>query len=151
MKKYYYTNSVLNYQMDLHFFKHKLAIEVDEKGHTDRDEKKENEGGEKIKKELGWKFIRINPEAENYIFVEIGKIEDYIAQSNKEAKIKEIKEKLEKEKEAEIKEIKEKLEKKREAKIKELKDKNKELKTKIKNLTTNEITNNFGKITIKNQ
>ena len=40
MKKYYYTNSVLNYQMDLHFFKHKLAIEVDEKGHTDRDEKK---------------------------------------------------------------------------------------------------------------
>ena len=60
----------------------------------------------KNKKELGWKFIRINPEAENYIFVEIGKIQDYIAQSNKEAKIKEIKEKLEKEKEAEIKEKK---------------------------------------------
>ena len=107
--------------------------------------KKENEGGEKIKKELGWKFIRINPEAENYIFVEIGKIEDYIAQSNKEAKIKEIKEKLEKEKEAEIKEIKEKLEKKREAKIKELKDKNKELKTKIKNFTTNQISSHFKK------
>ena len=39
-KKYYYTNSVLNYQIDLHFFKHKLSIEVDEKGHTDRDERK---------------------------------------------------------------------------------------------------------------
>ena len=83
----------------------------------------------------------------------------YIAQSNKEAEItnrkekiekkeaeiKEIKEKLEKEKEAEIKEIKEK-----EAEIKELKDINKELKRKIKNLTTNQITNNFGKIIIKN-
>ena len=90
-------HSVLNYQIDLYFFEHKLAIEVYEKGHTDRDEKKENEREEKIKKEFGFKFIRINPNAENYdIFVEIGKIKDYIAQSNEEAKIKEIKENLEK-------------------------------------------------------
>ena len=41
------------------------------------------------------------------------KKKDYIAQSNEESKVKEIKEKLEKEKEAEIKKIKEKLEKKR--------------------------------------
>ena len=111
----------------MYFSEHKLAIEVDEKGRTDRDEKKkENEREEKIKKELGCKFIRINPDAENYdIFVEIGKINDYIAQSNKEGEIKEIKEKLEKEKEAEIKEIKEKVEKEKEAKIKELKAKNK--------------------------
>ena len=128
-------HSVLNYQIDLYFSEHKLAIEVDEKGHTDRDEKKENEREEKIKKELGCKFIRINPDAENYdIFVKIGKINDFIAQSNKGAETKEIKEKVEKEKEAEIK---------------ELKDKNKELKTKIKNSTTNQITNNFRKI-IKN-
>ena len=94
--------------------------------------KKENEREEKIKKELGCKFIRINPDAKNYdIFVEIGKIKDYIAESNEEAKIKEIKKKLEKEKEAEIKEIKEKLEKEKEAEIKEIKDKNKKLKTKI--------------------
>ena len=33
---------------------------------------------------------------------------------------------------------------------KELKDKNKELKKKIKNLTNNQITNNFGKIIMKN-
>ena len=32
--------SVLNYQTDLYFSEHKLAIEVDEKGHSDRDEKK---------------------------------------------------------------------------------------------------------------
>ena len=101
------------------------------KKNTDRNEKKENEREEKIKKELECEFIRINPDAENYdIFVEIGKINDYIAQSNKEGKIKEMKEKLEKEKEAEIK---------------ELKIRNKELKIKIKNLITNQITNNFGK------
>ena len=50
MKKYYYTNSVLNYQMDLHFFKHKLAIEVDEKGHTDRNEKKRKQKRRRRKK-----------------------------------------------------------------------------------------------------
>ena len=111
-------HSVLNYQIDLYFSEHKLAIEVDEKGRTDRDEKKkENEREEKIKKELGCKFIRINPDAENYdIFVEIGKIQVYITKSNKE--------KLEKEKEAEIKELKEELEKEKDTEIKESKNKN---------------------------
>ena len=56
-------------------------------------------------------------------------------------KDKELKEKLEKE----IKELSEK-----EAEIKELKDENKELKKKIKNSTTNQITINFGKLIIKN-
>ena len=32
-------HSVLNYQTDLFFSEHKLAIEVDERGHTDRDER----------------------------------------------------------------------------------------------------------------
>ena len=32
-------HSVLRYQIDLYFPEHKLAIEVDEKGHIDRDEK----------------------------------------------------------------------------------------------------------------
>ena len=136
----------------MYFSEHKLATEVVEKGHTNRDKKKENEREEKIIKKLGCKLIRINPHVENYnIFVEIGKTEGYIAQSNKEAEKKEIKEKLEKEKEAEIKEIKAKLEKEKEAEIKEIKaklekekeaeieelnNKNKKIKTKIKNLTT---------------
>ena len=116
-KKILPQNSVLDYQIDLNFLEHKLAIEVDEKGHTDRDEKKENEREEKIKKELGCKFIRINPDAENYdIFVEIGKIQVYITKSNKE--------KLEKEKGAEMKELKEELEKEKETEIKESKNKN---------------------------
>ena len=41
-------HSVLNNQIDLYFSKHKLAIEVDEKGDTNRDEKKGNEREEKI-------------------------------------------------------------------------------------------------------
>ena len=45
--------------------------------------------------------------------------------------------------------MKEKIGKEKEAEIKEINDKNKELKTKIKNLTTNQIANNFGEITIK--
>ena len=69
-------------------------------------------------------------------FFEISKIQNYFPQSNKE--------KSEKEKEAEIKELKEKL-KKLEAQIKEPKNKNKELK----NLATNQITTDFGRIAIK--
>ena len=45
MKAYYH--SVLSYQIDLHFPKYKLAIEVDEKRHTDRDKRKENKREEK--------------------------------------------------------------------------------------------------------
>ena len=91
-------HSVLSYQIDFQFSEHKLAIEVDEKGHTNRDEKREDEREEKIREELGYKFIRINLDAENYIFLEIGKLKGYIAQSNKDTEMKEIKEKLEKEK-----------------------------------------------------
>ena len=76
-------HSVLSYKIDLYFSKHKLAIEVDEKGHTDEDKRKENESEEKIKNELECKFIRINPDAENYIFVEIGKIQNHIIKSTK--------------------------------------------------------------------
>ena len=39
MKKHCH-NTLLGYQVDLYFPKHNLAIEVDEKGHIDRDEKK---------------------------------------------------------------------------------------------------------------
>ena len=36
MKEYYH-NTVLRYRIDLYFPKDKLAIDVDEKGHIDRD------------------------------------------------------------------------------------------------------------------
>ena len=48
--------------------------------------KKENEREEKIKKEIGYKFIRTNPDAENYdIFIEIGKIQNRINESTKKS------------------------------------------------------------------
>ena len=59
-----------------------LAIEVDEKVHTKRNIDYEIEGQTVIEKELTCKFIWINPNAENYIFVEIGKIH-HITESTK--------------------------------------------------------------------
>ena len=52
-------HGVLGYTIDLSFSENKLSIEVNDKGHTDTDEKKENEREEKIKEELGFKFITI--------------------------------------------------------------------------------------------
>ena len=50
--------------------------------------KKENEREEKIKKEIGCKFIRNNPDSENYdVFVEIGKIQNHIIKSTKKVQI----------------------------------------------------------------
>ena len=37
----------------MYFFQHKFAVEIDEKGHTDRDPDKENERQRKIEK-LSW-------------------------------------------------------------------------------------------------
>ena len=60
-----------------------LAIEVDEKVHTNRNIDYEIEGQTVIEKELKCKFIWINMNAENYdIFVEIGKIH-HITESTK--------------------------------------------------------------------
>ena len=59
-------HSVLGYKIDLYFPEHKLALEVDEKGHTDRGKRKEIERQEKIEKKLGYKFIRINLDEKDY-------------------------------------------------------------------------------------
>ena len=48
------------------FLKHKLAIEVDDKGHRDRDLEAEIERQKALEKELDCKFIRINPARENF-------------------------------------------------------------------------------------
>ena len=72
-------HSVLSYQIDLYFPKHKLAVEIDKKGHTDRDEEKETKRQEAIKKEFSCKFIRINPDKKDFgIYVEAGKIYNHI-------------------------------------------------------------------------
>ena len=43
----------------MYFPELKVAIEVDEKGHTDRDEEKENEREEKIKKNLDVNLLEL--------------------------------------------------------------------------------------------
>ena len=92
----------------MYFSKHKFAVEIDEKGHTDGNQGEENERKTKTEKYSDWKFFhRINPNTESFdIFLEISKIKDYIDQSNKEK---------ENEKDAKVKEL--------EAKIKEQEDK----------------------------
>ena len=69
----------------MYFSEHKFTVEIDKKGHTDRDQGKENKRPSKVEKHSDCKFFhRINPDAEGfYTFLEFSKIENYIAQSNK--------------------------------------------------------------------
>ena len=53
---------VLGYRIDLYFHKHKLAIEVDELGHADRNLSNEIERQKALEKKLDCVFIRINPD-----------------------------------------------------------------------------------------
>ena len=71
---------------DMYFSKHKFAVQIDEKGHTDRNQGEVNERQTKIEKYSDCKFFnRINPDAEGFdIFLEISKICNYITQSNEE-------------------------------------------------------------------
>ena len=96
-----------------------------------------------LEKKIGCKFIRINTSnAKNGydLDYEVGNIEAFIDEF-KNKKIKELEDKIKEN------EMKEKVGKEMREKVeKELKDKNK----KLKNLTNNQVTNNFGKIIIKN-
>ena len=68
-------HNALGYRTDAYFSNYKLAIEVDEQEHKDRDIDYEIQRQKALEKELGCEFIRINPAKENFnIFVEIGKI-----------------------------------------------------------------------------
>ena len=67
--------SVLGYRIDLYFHEYKLAIEVDELGHTNRNINNEIERQKALEKELNFVFIRINPDKKDLnIFTEINKI-----------------------------------------------------------------------------
>ena len=55
--------TVLNYRIDLYFHKYKLAIEVDELGHNDRNIDYETQRQQALERELSCVFIRINPDA----------------------------------------------------------------------------------------
>ena len=76
--------SVLGYRTDLYFHKCRLAIEVDELGHTDRNLSNEIERQKALEEELNCVIIRINPDEIDYnIFREINKIQRHINKSTK--------------------------------------------------------------------
>ena len=80
---------VLGYKIDAYFVKYKLAVEIDEHNHEQRDNEKELMRENAIKQKLGSKFIRINPDDDKFnINIEIGRIFERI----KEIKNKEISE-----------------------------------------------------------
>ena len=80
---------VLGYKIDAYFVKYRLAVEIDENNHEQRDNKKELVRENAIKQKLGCKFIRINPDSDKFsIFTKISTIFEHI----KQVKISEISE-----------------------------------------------------------
>ena len=74
--------TVIGYRTDLYFHEYKLAIEVDELIHNDRNIDYEIQRQGVIEKELGCVFIRNNPDAEDFnIFKEINKTNKHIKKS----------------------------------------------------------------------
>ena len=61
----------LSYSIDFYFHDYKLAIEIDENGHSDRSIDYEIKRQKVIKQELGCKFIRIDPDKKTLIFLEL--------------------------------------------------------------------------------
>ena len=125
-------NKYILFRIDVYSNKFLLAVEIVEKGHTDRDLIFEDKRQKALEKKLGCKFIRINTSnAKNGydIDYEFGNAEALIDEF-KNKKIKELEEKL-----IEEKEMREKLEKE----IREMR--NETLKHNSKKL--NNLTNNY--------
>ena len=63
--------TVLGYRIDLYFYDHKLAIEIDELGHNDRNTDYETKREREIKSESNCAFTRTNPDAANFNIYEL--------------------------------------------------------------------------------
>ena len=80
--------TVIGYRIDLYFHEYKLAIEVDELGHNDRNIDYEIQRQKALERELNCVFIRINPDEKDFnIFKEISKIHRHIKKSTKKSLI----------------------------------------------------------------
>ena len=58
--------SVLDYRIDIYFHKYKLAIEVYELGHADRNINNEIDRQKALEKELNCVFVRTNPDEKDF-------------------------------------------------------------------------------------
>ena len=73
--------------IDLYFQKYKIAVEVDEYGHSGRDKNYEAQREEILKKKLGCVFIRINPVEQNFnVFNAINITHTQIKNENKKTR-----------------------------------------------------------------
>ena len=69
------------FRIDIFFTKYCLAVEIDEKGHTDRDHGFEKKRQEALEKKLNCTFIRFNTSKENFdVYYEASRIQTFISQ-----------------------------------------------------------------------
>ena len=74
--------SALNYLIEYYFPNCKLAIEVDELGHKDRDQTKENKRQKDLNEYVDCELIRISPDKKDFSACdELGKIQTFIDKS----------------------------------------------------------------------
>ena len=79
VKKILLQHSVLGYRIDLYFSEHKIAMEIDENGHKNRDVYKEIERQKAAKKELDCNFVRIIHDKKDFdVYFETGKMHNNI-------------------------------------------------------------------------
>ena len=83
------------FRIDIYFSECSLAVEISEKGHTDRDLSFEEKGQKVLEKKLGSKFIRIN--TSNDLDYKVGYVQIFIDKF-KIKKIKKLEKQLIKEK-----------------------------------------------------
>ena len=77
------------FRIDIYFTEYFLAVEIDEKGHTDRDLIFEQKA---LEKKLNCKFIRINTSKENYdADYEASRIQTFISKFKDKEKENEVK------------------------------------------------------------
>ena len=82
------------FRIDVYFTKYCLAVEIDEKGHTDRDLEFEKKGQEALEKKLKCTFIRFNTSKENFnVDYEASRIQTFSSQF-KDNKNKELKDEI---------------------------------------------------------
>ena len=73
----------LHYRIDFPCKKHGLLVEIDEKGHADRDSDCEKRRQKEVEK-LGYHFIRINPDKiDSNNYEKFGRVSTYIIESTK--------------------------------------------------------------------
>ena len=78
-----FQTSVANYRIDLYLTDQKLAIKIDESDHDNKDASYEQAREQRIKGEIGCKFLRINPDASYFKLSScVGRIMREIINSN---------------------------------------------------------------------